>query len=86
MTVHHHPGNDLLLGYAAGSLAESWSLAIAAHLSHCPACRRDMEMAESVGAALLRDVSAERMAPDALERVLHAVGSVEQEEIGRAHV
>lgn len=80
MTVHHHPGNDLLLSYAAGSLAESWSLAIAAHLSHCPACRRDMAIAESVGAALLRDVPVERMAPDALERVLDAVGLVEQEE------
>ena len=54
MTVHHHPGSDLLLSYAAGSLAESWSIAIAAHLSHCPACRQDIELAEAVGGVLLQ--------------------------------
>ncbi len=36
-------------------------------------------MAESVGAALLRDVPAERMAPSALARVLDAIGSEERE-------
>lgn len=29
MTILHHPGDDLVLGYAAGSLAESCSIAIA---------------------------------------------------------
>jgi putative transcriptional regulator len=80
MTVHHHPGNDLLLSYAAGSLAESWSIAIAAHLSHCPACRRDMGMAETVGAVLLREAPAESLSPGALESVLDAIGSVDKEE------
>ena len=79
MTVHHHPGSDLLLSYAAGSLAESWSIAIAAHLSHCPACRRDIELAEAVGGVLLHDVAAEHMAPDALDHVLEAIRHTGQE-------
>ena len=79
MTVHHHPGSDLLLSYAAGSLAESWSIAIAAHLSHCPACRQDIELAEAVGGVLLHDVAAEHMAPGALEHVLEAIGHTGQE-------
>jgi putative transcriptional regulator len=79
MTVHHHPGSDLLLSYAAGSMAESWSIAIAAHLSHCPACRRDIELAEAVGGVLLHDVAAEHMAPDALDHVLEAIRHTGQE-------
>ncbi|MFT5438949.1 MAG: putative transcriptional regulator [Alphaproteobacteria bacterium] len=79
MTVHHHPGSDLLLSYAAGSLAESWSIAIAAHLSHCSSCRQDIDLAETVGGVLLNDVAAERMAPGALETVLQAIGHTEQD-------
>lgn len=79
MTVHHHPGSDLLLSYAAGSLAESWSIAIAAHLSHCPACRRDIELAEAVGGVLLHDVAAEPLALDALDHVLETIGHTGQE-------
>lgn len=79
MTVRHHPENDLLLSYAAGSLAESWSLAIAAHLEHCPACRRDLGLAENVGGALLQGIAAENMAPNALEHILAEIDGTEQE-------
>lgn len=79
MTVRHHPENDLLLSYAAGSLAESWSLAIAAHLEHCPACRHDLALAENVGGALLQGVAAEKMAPNALEHILAEIDGTEQE-------
>lgn len=79
MTVHHHPGDDLLLSYAAGSLAESWSLAIAAHLSHCPICRRGIEVAETVGGTLLHDMSGEEMTPGALDHVLDAITRTDQE-------
>ena len=84
MTVRHHPENDLLLSYAAGSLAESWSLAIAAHLEHCPACRRDLELAETVGGALLQDVTVEQMAPNALEHILAEIDRTEQEALPAA--
>jgi putative transcriptional regulator len=60
-------------------MAESWSIAIAAHLSHCPACRRDIELAEAVGGVLLHDVAAEHMAPDALDHVLEAIRHTGQE-------
>ena len=39
MSIRHHLTDELLLAYAAGNLAESWSLAVASHLSLCPACR-----------------------------------------------
>lgn len=49
MTVTHHPSEALLLDYAAGSVGEAPALAIAAHLSFCPRCRRDHRRLEVVG-------------------------------------
>jgi putative transcriptional regulator len=53
MNISHHPGDELLLDYAAGSLAESWSLAVAVHLALCPACRRTVADMEAVGGLML---------------------------------
>lgn len=74
----HHPGDDLLLAYAAGELNEAWSLLIATHTAVCPACRARVGTAEAVGAALIDDVSPDElaeMADDALDRVLERAGA-----------
>lgn len=60
MTIRHHISDDLLVSYAAGSLAEGWSIAVATHLALCPSCRRRLTVAESIGGELL-----ETMADDA---------------------
>ena len=70
MTINHHPHDDLLLSYAAGSLSETWSLAVASHLSLCPECRRTLELAETIGGILFADMPDERMSSDALDHVL----------------
>lgn len=80
MTILHHPGDDLVLGYAAGSLAESWSIAIAAHLTYCPICRLKVEAAENVGGSLLGGLDAEAMAPGALDLLLIQIKGAEQDE------
>lgn len=59
MTIRHHIGDDLLVSYAAGSLAEGWSIAVATHLALCPACRRRLTVAEHVGGELLEAMPAE---------------------------
>jgi putative transcriptional regulator len=60
VTIRHHISDDLLVSYAAGSLAEGWSIAVATHLALCPSCRRRLTVAESIGGELL-----ETMADDA---------------------
>jgi len=49
----HHPQDDILLSYTAGALGESWSLAIASHLTFCPECRGSVVVAEELGGFLL---------------------------------
>jgi putative transcriptional regulator len=53
VTIRHHLSDDLLVSYAAGSLAEGWSLAVATHLALCPQCRKRLTLAEDIGGELL---------------------------------
>lgn len=55
---HHHPGTDLLLAYAAGTLAEAPGLLVATHLALCPRCRAEVAGMEAIGGALLSDSDA----------------------------
>lgn len=56
MTIRHHINDDLLLAYAAGTLSEGWSLAIACHLTMCPDCRRSLDVAEAAAGTLMEDL------------------------------
>jgi putative transcriptional regulator len=67
MDIRHHLPDDLLLAYAAGSLEEGWSLAVASHLAFCPVCRARNATLEALGTAALEDMSPEPMTPGAFE-------------------
>jgi putative transcriptional regulator len=54
--IRHHLNDDLLIDYAAGTLSEGWSLAVACHLAMCPQCREQLALAEATGGALLEDL------------------------------
>ncbi len=53
MMISHHPGEDLLLAYGAGTLDEATSLLVATHLALCPECRADVDLAEAIGGSFM---------------------------------
>ena len=53
MTIKHHLSDQLLMGYAAGSLPEAFSLVTATHISMCDDCRARAEAFDAVGGAVL---------------------------------
>ncbi|CAD7023810.1 transcriptional regulator [Pseudorhizobium halotolerans] len=57
MKVRHHISEEMLLDYAAGTLSEGWSIAIASHLALCPACRNHLSAMEGAAGALLDKIS-----------------------------
>ena len=79
MNVNHHPEDDLLISYAAGSLAESWSLPVVAHLSHCPSCRRSIDLAETVGASLMQREAVVEMSGNALDCIMAEIDTLPQD-------
>jgi putative transcriptional regulator len=70
MTIQHHPGDELLLSYAAGAIDEAMSLVLATHLALCPQCRRTVAEAEAAGGAILEDDQPVLLSDGALQSVL----------------
>jgi putative transcriptional regulator len=66
----HHPGEDLLLGYASGTQREPVALLIATHLALCPRCRERTRSLEAVGGALVEQLGPEPVAKDSFARLL----------------
>ena len=70
MMPTHHPGDDLLVAYAAGSLDEPVALVVATHLALCPQCRKAVSRYEEIGGALLEEQAASPMSDGSLERIM----------------
>jgi putative transcriptional regulator len=68
--ITHHPSEEIIAAYAAGSLDEASSLALATHLTLCPTCRRVCEGFEELGGNLVVEMAAETLRPDALTATL----------------
>ncbi|WP_422071131.1 ChrR family anti-sigma-E factor [Tranquillimonas rosea] len=73
-TIRHHLPDDLLMGYAAGSLAEAFNVLIATHLSLCDECRARAGSFDAVGGAILDTSPPRAMAPGALQATLARIG------------
>ncbi len=52
MKINHHPGPESLLSCSAGSMPGAFAAVMAAHISLCPCCRKDLGMLDQVGTAL----------------------------------
>lgn len=52
----HHPDDEFLAAYAAGSVTGARALIAAAHLTYCGQCRRTVAAAECVGGELLEQL------------------------------
>ena len=51
--IKHHLTDDILMGYAAGTLPEAFNLMVAAHVSLCDDCRAEVESYDAVGGEML---------------------------------
>ncbi len=55
MSIKHHLTEQLLMGYAAGTLPEAFNLVVASHISMCDDCRAALAAYEALGGAMLED-------------------------------
>lgn len=67
---HHHPSDDILMAYAAGSLATPFSILVATHMALCPSCRADVRRHEELGGVLFDDLDPAAVAEDSRERIM----------------
>ena len=69
MTIRHHPSDELLLAYSAGTLDQGQHVAIATHLLQCGLCRGWVRDMEGLGGSVLSELPPSAMAGDALSRL-----------------
>ncbi|WP_306250137.1 ChrR family anti-sigma-E factor [Parvularcula sp. IMCC14364] len=65
-----HPTEELLNDYAAGTLSEGVSLAIATHIAMCPQCRGHVSELEAIGGSMLFSAVETPVGSQVLENVL----------------
>ena len=53
MTINHHPDEEALAAFAAGTLDEPRSVVVAAHVAMCPHCRATIAAFEQLGGTLV---------------------------------
>ncbi|MGH6880412.1 ChrR family anti-sigma-E factor [Hypericibacter sp.] len=66
----HHPGEELLLAYASGSLPEPQALLVATHMALCPSCRLAVEAYEALGGSLLEALNPEPLSVTSRQQLL----------------
>jgi putative transcriptional regulator len=69
MTIRHHPPDELLTAFAAGTLDLGEHVVVATHLTGCSRCRDSMRLMEHVGGAVLADLTPTPMSDNAFRRV-----------------
>ena len=69
MTIHHHPPDELLTAFAAGTLDLGQHIAVATHLLTCQHCRVMVRAMEQVGGAVLTGLTPAEMSPGAFAAV-----------------
>lgn len=78
MSPRHHPSDETLLRYAAGTLAAGPALVVASHIWGCPHCQELVRSFEAVGGALLDDLPPTPLDADALARAMASIESAEE--------
>ncbi|MEM9710142.1 MAG: ChrR family anti-sigma-E factor [Pseudomonadota bacterium] len=68
--INHHLTDELLMGYAAGTLPEAFSLIVATHISMCDECRARLGSFDAVGGSVLEECGSHAMAEDSFSEVL----------------
>jgi putative transcriptional regulator len=72
--IRHHLSEQLLMGYAAGTLPEAFDVLVATHISLCDECRALFEAYEAVGGAVVTAAAPVEMGADALSATLARIG------------
>ena len=69
MTLRYHPEPSTLASYVAGALPQSIAVLVSAHAEMCPACKRDLRVAEAIAGAALVCTPAVAVEEDAFGRL-----------------
>ena len=68
--IEHHPHEDTLLSYSAGSLPAALALVVGCHLQSCSRCRSQVRAGEELGGELMSALTPKSLSERARDNVL----------------
>jgi putative transcriptional regulator len=68
--IKHHPDDNLLIEFSAGTLAFGHAIAVSSHLHFCGHCQQRVERLNSLGASLLQTSEAMAVSDNLLDKVM----------------
>jgi putative transcriptional regulator len=74
MSIRHHPPDELLTAFAAGTLDLGQHVAVATHLAGCPHCRTMVRAMEQVGGVMMERLPPSEMSAGAFAAVEGRLG------------
>ncbi|MCD6075740.1 MAG: transcriptional regulator [Rhodospirillales bacterium] len=84
MKPSHHPNDEIVMRYAAGTLSEGVSLVIGVHMKMCDTCRAHAETFETLGGLVLDTLEPAPMTPDAYAKVLQRIDAIDRMPVAEA--
>jgi putative transcriptional regulator len=79
LAIRHHPRDETLLAYSAGTLVSAISALVACHLTICPRCRAEVHRMEMIGGVLLGRAREAGLSATSIERAVSRLPKVEAE-------
>jgi putative transcriptional regulator len=76
---NHHPFDELLTAYSAGSLPLSQALCISAHLEHCQGCTQTLQRLDQVGSELMQQQKPSRASDELKNKLLGMLDSLPED-------
>jgi putative transcriptional regulator len=71
--IQHHPTDNILVEFAAGTLDTAQAVAVNAHLHFCTKCQQNIKKMEQTGGAMLDSLDPEALAENSFDKLLSAI-------------
>lgn len=71
--THHHPDDDLLLEFSAGSVSPHIALCVSVHLKYCRQCRETLDRMQILGGVLLESIEEEPLGDSLFNSIMDKI-------------
>jgi putative transcriptional regulator len=81
MTIRHHPSDETLTSYAAGTMSAATRIVVASHIEGCRRCAAEVGRFEAIGGALLDTAPETELSEDCFPHLMARIdrlGTVER--------
>lgn len=77
-STHHHPDENMLIEFSAGTLGTAESICVSAHLHYCSSCRAKLLRLDQVGSQMMSQAEPIEVADDAFDNIMEKIDTVDK--------